>query len=104
LDTIKIVRTLKQAFVTLGNYVFKLDTSEYSQPHRKHAFLDYDVLFQEISEIPLNDTENIIYQTKIRSFEELRDYFMEKHPEFEESLNEVSLSFLEEIWDSVQVS
>ena len=64
LDTIKIVRTLKQAFVTLGNYVFKLDTSEYSQPHRKHAFLDYDVLFQEISEIPLNDTENIIYQTK----------------------------------------
>ena len=26
---------------------------------------------------------------------------MEKHPEFEESLNEVSLSFLEEFWDSV---
>ena len=26
---------------------------------------------------------------------------MEKHPEFEESLNEVSISFLEGFWDSV---
>ena len=100
LDMMSIVFILKECAITLGDFKYKiLDDHENFTVIK--PFMDNDEYYHKIEKFLLD--QNVQETLKERTFEEFQSYFIEKHPNFQKDLLNVSEEFRAKFFELAKI-
>ena len=88
-DISEIVKDLKHCVVTFGVFIFNI-TEEVD----KKGFLKYDRVYRNLIDLSTSD------ETKLRTKDQFKAYFLHKFPEFEKSLQSRSAEYCENFFNA----